>query len=109
MPISVGLYLIGAAALVGTGCYWFFRETGDPSKPSADSIRIHVKPRTNPRHDELVEARARIERQLEILSAPAGGPSYQNAPPDLRAEIEELQAVLNGVNHELDGMKRQSG
>jgi hypothetical protein len=38
---------------------------------------------------------------MEILRTPAGGPSYQNAPPSMAAELAELQEVLDGVNRKL--------
>ncbi len=66
------------------------RETGDPTRPRASRVGEPIKAPPKTRREELLEARTRIQRQIEILQTPAGGPSYRNAPPDVSAEIAQV-------------------
>ena len=50
---------------------------------------------------QLLEAQTTLERQLEILRCPAGGPNIRNMPPDNRQVIAELEAELAEVNSRL--------
>jgi len=55
----------------------------------------------NPTRQQLLEAQKRLERQIEILQCPAGGPDWNNRPPDNRQIIAELEAELAEVNSRL--------
>jgi len=98
MALAIDICL--AAVVFIAGVIWLIRNSGDPNKPKRGWGEV-VKPPAKTRHGVLMEARARIERQIEILQVPAGGPSYRNAPPDVSAEIAELQELLDGINREL--------
>ena len=98
--MAIDIFLI--AAVLIPGAIWLIRFSGDPTKSKRGSFEKVAKPPTRTRRDELREARARIERQMEILRTPVGGPSYQNAPPSMSAELAELQEVLDGINRELE-------
>jgi hypothetical protein len=50
---------------------------------------------------QLLEAQKALERQIEILRCPAGGPDWRNMPPDNRQLITELEAKLAEVNSRL--------
>ena len=99
---AVGFCLLCAAA------YWFLRETDDPTRP-IDSITgqplAAPKPRPPSRREELIAAREKIERQIEILQSPVGGGSLRNAPPNVEYEVAELGALLNEIDEELAELK----
>ena len=101
MSLSAGFWSVLGAVLLGMAGVWLIRETGDPAGSKERGHARTIKPVRQSRRDELLEGRAKIQRQIEVLQSPAGGPSYQNAPPDVSAEIAELQKLLDGINREL--------
>jgi hypothetical protein len=50
---------------------------------------------------QLLEAQKALERQIDILRCPAGGPNIRNMPPDNREIITALEAELAEVNSRL--------
>jgi hypothetical protein len=100
MSITLAIY-IGIAALL-LGGVWVIQHSQNP----ADYGKAPKEKKIPTRMDELVEARQRLQRQIEILECPAGGPSYRNAPPDTDAEIKELKRVLSEVTQEIDDLSR---
>jgi len=97
--VSLPLYYALGAALLCLAAYWFLRETEDPTLPR-DSFGEPIKPPPKTRHQELVEARDKVLRQMEILQSPMGSGS-RNAPPNVEYEMAELNAVLEEINAEL--------
>jgi len=55
----------------------------------------------SPTRQQLLEARKRLERQIDILRSPAGGPDWHDAPPDNRQILAELEAELTALNAQL--------
>jgi hypothetical protein len=53
---------------------------------------------SGPTQAELLTAKKTLERQIEILRCPAGGPDLNNRPPDNGQLIAELEAELAEVN-----------
>jgi hypothetical protein len=100
MPTTLAIS-IGIAALM-LGAVWIIRHSQNP----ADYGKAPKQKKIPTRMDELAEARQRLERQIEILESPAGGPSYRNAPPNTDAEIKELKRVLCEVTQEIDDLSR---
>jgi len=50
---------------------------------------------------QLLEAQKKLERQIDILRCPAGGPDWLNAPPDNRQTLAVLEAELAAINARL--------
>jgi hypothetical protein len=100
MSIAIVIY-VGIAALL-LGGVWVIQHSQNP----ADYGKAPKQKKIPTRMDDLVEARQRLERQIEILECPAGGPSFRNAPPDTAAEVKELKRVLSEVTQELDDLSR---
>ena len=86
--------------LFGLAAYWFLRETGDPARPIDSITGEPLDPPPKTRRQELIEARAKIERQIEILQSPVGRQRV-NASPYIEYELAELQALRDGINEEL--------
>lgn len=101
MAVSVTVYFVIAATLLGAAGFWFIRETGDPTKPVDSIFGEAIKPPPKTRRQELIEARDAVTRQIEILRSPVGG-GLRTAPPNVSAEIAELQELLDRINRELD-------
>ena len=92
----------GAVALIAvvTAAVWFLRKTGDPN--TRDSFGQVIKPPKPTRRDELIEARDRVRRQIEILQSPTRNGLYTQMS---RQNIEQLQAILEGIEAELKDQK----
>jgi hypothetical protein len=101
MSITVALYIAIASLLVGG--MWLVLHSQNPG----DYGKVRKQRRQPSRIDELVQARQRLERQIEILECPAGGPSFRNAPPNTEAEIKELKRVLHEVTQEIHDLSRK--
>lgn len=69
--------------------------------PAAASYSQRQMPGSGPTRAELLAAQQLLERQIEILTCPAGGPDLHNRPPDNRQIIAELEAELAEVNSSL--------
>jgi hypothetical protein len=95
-------YALGVVLLC-LAAYWFLRETDDPTLP-VDSFGKVIKPPPKTRHQELVEARDKVLRQIEVLRSPAGS-GLRNAPPNVEYEMAELNAVLEEINAELSAAR----
>jgi hypothetical protein len=92
----------GAVALIAvvTAAVWFLGKTGDPN--TRDSFGQVIKPPKPTRRDELIKARDRVRRQIEILQTPMRSGDYTQMS---RQNIERLQAVLEGIEAELKDQK----
>jgi len=100
MSTTVAITIAIAALLLGG--VWLILHSQNP----ADYGKVRKQKKIPGRMEELAEARQRLERQIEILECPAGGPSFRNAPPDTEAEIKELKRVLLEVTQEIDDLSR---
>jgi len=100
VSITVAIYIAIAALLLGG--VWLILHSQNP----ADYGKVRKQKKIPGRMEELAEARQRLERQIEILECPAGGPSFRNAPPDTEAEIKELKRVLLEVTQEIDDLSK---
>jgi len=88
---------LAISILVIVGCaVWFLGKTGDPN--AGDDRGQIMKPPKPTRRDELVEARDRVRRQIEILQTPMRSSDYTGMS---RQNIEKLQAVLEEIEAEL--------
>jgi len=91
-------YAIGIC-LFCAGAYWLLRESGDPARPVDSITGEYLDPPPKTRRQELTEARAKIQRQIEILHSPVrGGRNYEQY---VEYELAELQALLDGIDEEL--------
>jgi len=95
MSITLAIY-VGIAALL-LGGVWIIRHSQNP----ADYGKAPEPKKIPTRMDELVEARKRLERQIEILERPAGC-NIQDAPPNTDAEMKELKRVLAQIQQEIE-------
>ena len=88
---------LAISILIIVGCaVWLLGKSGDPN--TRDEFGQVIKPPKPSRHDELIEARDRIKRQLEILQTPIRSGDYTQLS---RQNIEKLRAVLKGIEAEL--------
>jgi hypothetical protein len=90
MMLPWQLYLGVGAALAGIA--WLLINTHDPRIPAA----VPTPPKT--RRDELLDARARCHRQLEILKSPERSRDYTGFSAEA---AERLQAILEEIEEEL--------
>jgi hypothetical protein len=90
LAICVGI----ATLLLGAG--WIFLHGQIPT--DGKSAKQKKMPT---RMDELVEARQRLERQIEVLQRPAGC-NIQDSPPNTDAEMDELKRVLAEITIEIE-------
>ena len=88
---------LAISILVIVGCaVWFLGQTGDPN--TRDGVGQVIKPLKPTRRDELIQARDRVRRQIEILQTPMRSSDYTGMS---RQNIEKLQAVLEEIEAEL--------
>ena len=92
LPIGYYVALIAVVAAV----VWFLRKTGDPN--GRDSFGQLIKHSERTRRDELIEARDRVRRQIEILESPVrlSDNTWQN-----KEALKRLREVLEGIESEL--------
>ena len=95
----IAYYYALGFCLLCAGAYWLLRESGDPGRP-VDSFGVPIEPPGKTRRQELLEARTKIQRQLEILQSPVGRQRV-NMAPYVEYEMAELQALLDDVDKEL--------
>jgi hypothetical protein len=88
------LYLGAGAALAGSA--WFLNNTRDPR--ATDNSNEKAAPRPKSRRDELIEARDRVRRQLEILKSPQRGDDYTNFSAET---ANQMQKILEEIETEL--------
>jgi hypothetical protein len=94
LSLPIGYYV--AVIAVVASIVWILRKTGDPNGRDAFGQLIKRPERT--RRDELIEARDRVRRQIEILESPArqSDNTWQN-----REALKRLREVLGGIESEL--------
>lgn len=63
-----------------------------------DALGRIVKPQPQTRRDELIQARAKLERQIEILKTPSRARLYKNLS---RQNIARLQTLLDQIKAEI--------
>jgi len=97
VPLEYGLVALIAVVTAGV---WFLGKTGDPN--ARDTFGRIIKPPKPTRRDELIEARERVRRQIEILQAPMRSGLYTQMS---RQNIEQLLAVLEEIESELKDEK----
>jgi hypothetical protein len=106
MSLAMVFGLVTAAVLLGL---WMLTETTDPARPGFWHTLKYGRetPPPKSRRQELLEARARIRRQMQILETPIGR-NIQDAPPPREEAMGELQRVLDGIEEELraDGWRK---
>ena len=95
ISLSRALYVALAAVAVMA---WFIFRTGDPNAADRDSSGNPIVPRQRIRRDELIEARDRVTRQIEILKSPMRSGDYTRLSQEA---VEKLQTVLDGIEEEL--------
>jgi hypothetical protein len=86
LPAGYYVALIAMVAVLA----WVVFKSGNPDAP--------IKPPERTRRDELIEARDRVRRQIEILETPARRSDYISLS---RQNVERLQAVLKEIEDEL--------
>jgi hypothetical protein len=94
MSMTLAIYVGIATLLLGAGWIVLHGQVltdGKSAKQKKMPTRI----------DELVEARQRLERQIEILERPAGA-NIQDAPPNTDAEMKKLKRVLAEITLETE-------
>ena len=94
MSLAWQLYLGAGAALAGGA--WFLSNTRDPQAADNSGKRIAPPPKT--RRDELIEARERVRRQLEILKSPQRARDYTSFSAET---AKQLQEILEKIETEL--------
>jgi hypothetical protein len=105
MTLATAFCLIAVVAALGL---WAVLEGSDPAQPDRNFWHVlkYGRPGTSPktRRQELLEARARIRRQMQILQTPMAS----RAPPPREEAMGELQRVLEGIEEELhaDGWRK---
>jgi hypothetical protein len=92
-----GYIVIAIIALVPV-IVWILRKTGSPVATDESGSVSARPPRT--RRDELVEARDRLRRQIEILESPAR--RSDNGTYGW-ATLDRLREILQGIEAELAG------
>lgn len=98
MALSVAITLALAVILALPALIWVLRHSGDPGAKPKRPVKLSP---AEERHAALLEARQRVERQIEILRTPVGV-GGRNAPPDTRREMQELREVLAAINQKLE-------
>lgn len=102
ISVSRALYVAVAAAVAVIA--WFIFRTGDPVAADRDSSGNPIPRPERTRRDELVEARDRVRRQIEILQIPIQRRDYTQQSQEA---VEKLQAILNGIEEELPAPTRR--
>ncbi|HEY2009693.1 MAG TPA: hypothetical protein VGH23_11930 [Rhizomicrobium sp.] len=85
-------------SVVAAGCVWLLINTGDPRLPTTDGFGKPIAPPPKTRRDELLEARAQVRHQLEILKSPQRGSDYTSFSAEA---AQKLQDILDGIEEEL--------
>lgn len=109
MPeIPVAYYYVIGICLFCAGAYWLLRKSGNPDRPIDSITGEYLDPPPKSRRQELLEARAKIERQLAILYSPV---SRADAvpPPHVDYEKAELQILMDGIDEELSLLQAGPG
>jgi hypothetical protein len=91
-----------AIAAIAVAIVWILFKAA-PIRQKNDFDEIIPLPREKTRRDELMEARDRITRQIEILRSPVQGRDFTRLS---RQNIEKLQAVLDEIEAELSASER---
>jgi hypothetical protein len=86
---------LGMGATVAGGV-WLLSNTRDPGVTDSSGGRLRPRPKT--RHDELIETRERVRRQLDILNSPQRASDYTNFSADA---ARRLQEILEEIESEL--------
>jgi hypothetical protein len=103
MEPTVYYYAIGFCLLCA-GAYWLLRESGDPARPIDSITGGYLEPQPQSRRQELVEARAKFQRQLETMQSPAHRHD-SDAAPYAEYEVAEQRALLDGIDQELSSLQ----
>jgi hypothetical protein len=103
--VPIASYYVIGICLFGLASYWFLRETEDPARPVDSITGEPLKPPPKTRHQELTEARANVQRQIEILQSPVGRQRV-NASPYVEYELAELHALLDEIDGELSSPRQ---